>query len=168
MIYITTFTVKMLLNIALSPDEYFLLIWVLYLSHARYRSWPCIKGPVCAFTLVFQKFAGLLLASIISHLSNATGIDNMECEGCISLIFAVTPNEKNQSKSHYLSMVTFVLRFDNINGNKAMEMDKRCVDLWKPAPVQRKRCNITHNYYCSSFPMKIIITTPSRRIWAIP
>ena len=57
MIYITTCSVKMLLNIVLSPDEYFLLIWVLYLSHARYRSWPGLKGPVCAFTLVFQKFS---------------------------------------------------------------------------------------------------------------
>ena len=45
----------MLLNIVLSPDEYFLLVWVLYLGHAQYRSWPGLKGPVCAFTLVFQK-----------------------------------------------------------------------------------------------------------------
>ena len=47
----------MLLNIVPSPDEYFLLIWVLYLSHARYRSWVGLKAPVCAFTLVFQKFS---------------------------------------------------------------------------------------------------------------
>ena len=57
MIYITTYTVKMLLNIVLSHDEYFLLILVLYLSHARYWSWPGLKGPVYAFTLVFQKFS---------------------------------------------------------------------------------------------------------------
>ena len=69
----------------------------------------------------FAQFAGLLLTSIISHLSNTTGIDNMGCETCISLIFAGTPNKKIQSKSRYLSMVTFVLRFDNINGNKAMD-----------------------------------------------
>ena len=114
----------------------------------------------------FAQFAGLLLTSIISHLSNAinaTGIDNMGCEIGISLFFAATPNKKILSKSHYLSMDTFVLRFDNINGNKAMGMDKTCVDLWKPAPVQRKRCNITRNYYGSSFPMTIIITTPSFR-----
>ena len=57
MIYITTYTVKMLLNIVLSPDEYFLLIWALYLSHAGYMSWPGLKGSACAFTFVFQKFS---------------------------------------------------------------------------------------------------------------
>ena len=46
----------MLLNIVLSPDEYFLLGTV-FISHTGYRSWPGLKGPVCAFTLVFQKFS---------------------------------------------------------------------------------------------------------------
>ena len=48
------------------------------------------------------------------------------------LIFAATTNKKIQNKSHYLSVVIFVLGFDNINGSKAMGMDKICINLWKP------------------------------------
>ena len=53
---ITTYTVIMLSNIVLSPEEYFLLIQVVCFSHAWYWCWPGLKGPVCVFTLVFQTF----------------------------------------------------------------------------------------------------------------
>ena len=80
----------------------------------------------------FAQFAGLLLTSIISHLSNAinaTGIDNMGYEIGISLIFAATP--KKTFKVNLIICQWTDLRFDNINGNKAMSMDETCVDLWK-------------------------------------
>ena len=44
------------------------------------------------------------------------------------LIFVAMKYKKNQSKSHYLSVVIFVLWFENITRRNEMGMDKIFID----------------------------------------